>query len=450
MKKVLLIVLVLTVAFLAYFIIQRQVSNKAILSITTTDGQVAKILADNNCAACHSVNAQEPFYASFPIIGKVVKEDMKIGVKAFNLDKAYDSKANLNFSEVDLAKVEYSMSYGQMPPLKYYGVHWHSALSKVEKEIITSWVEAKRKEFFATGLNNDEFVNEPIQAMVASLETNSAKVELGEILYHDVRLSKNNTVSCATCHDLAAGGDDGLQFSKGIYDQIGGINAPTVYNSAFNLAQFWDGRAADLQAQAGGPPFDALEMGNTSWDEVIVKLNDDKKLRKQFKTVYPDGFTGDNITDAIAEFEKTLITPDSKFDKYLKGDKGILSDNEKLGYELFKENKCATCHVGQALGGQSYEHISVFEDYFANREMKADREIIRIKDQGHFNATNNEADRGLFKTPILRNLPLTAPYFHDGTVLTMEDAVKLMFRYELGEEASDDQVDRIVDFLKTI
>lgn len=449
-KKILIGAGVIILALVVYVQVDRVLEVRKIKALPTDDEQVAAILGTNGCAACHSPKAKAPFYASFPFIGKTVREDMEFGYKSFDIDRAMQEDGSLEISEVLLSKLEYSVSEGTMPPAKYTALHWKSKLTDKEEDIIMNWVARHRMAKYYTGLNARKFANEPVQALVSSIPTDPAKVELGDILYHDVRLSKDNTVSCATCHDLAAGGVDGLQFSKGIYGQIGGINAPTVYNAAFNVAQFWDGRAADLQAQAGGPPFDALEMGCASWDEIIEKLNKDRALLKKFTKVYPDGFTGENITDAIAEFEKTLLTPDSKFDQYLKGNEKVLTETEVEGYELFKENKCATCHTGQAMGGQSFEHISVYRDYFADRAMKADREIIRLKDQGRFNATGDEMDRGMFKTPILRNISLTAPYFHDGTVLTLEEAVEKMFIYELGKKPQKEDVDRIVEFLKTV
>ncbi|VTR18400.1 Cytochrome c551 peroxidase precursor [Serratia fonticola] len=152
------------------------------------------------------------------------------------------------------------------------------------------------------------------------------------------------------CHKLGEGGVDGRVSSLGVGDQVGPINAPTVFNAAFNMAQFWDGRAADLQAQAGGPPMNPIEMASESWDEIIAKLDQDALLKADFRRVYANGVTGDNITDAIAEFEKTLITPDSPFDRYLKGDSDALTAQQKHGYQLFQQNKCGTCHTGSTLG----------------------------------------------------------------------------------------------------
>ena len=186
---------------------------------------------------------------------------------------------------------------------------------------------------------------------------------MGFDLYHDTRLSGDNTISCATCHGLATAGVDRKQYSEGIDGQFGGVNAPTVYNSALNILQFWDGRAADLKEQAAGPPLNPVEMGSHSFDEISAKLAEDKELSKRFLEVYPEGFNQSTITDAIAEFEKTLLTP-SRFDKYLMGDKTALTAEEVAGYELFKENKCATCHTGVNLGGQSFEYMGIKDNYF--------------------------------------------------------------------------------------
>lgn len=447
MKKLIIVIGALLIVGCLYFIVQRSSSNKKLDGLNIDD-QVAMILESNNCSSCHAKDAKLPFYASFPIAKGIIAKDVEIGIKNYNIE--YLLANTKSPSVVSLSMMEGAIGEETMPPLKYSIVHWASALSSKEREIVLQWVKEHRLAKYSTGLNAEEFAAEPVQALVSSIPTDAAKVALGEKLFNDVRLSKDNTVSCATCHSLDSAGTDRLQFSKGIYGQIGGINAPTVFNAAFHIEQFWDGRAADLQAQAGGPPFDALEMGNSSWDEVIVKLKKDRAFTKEFKAVYPEGYTGDNITDAIAEYEKTLITPDSRFDQYLKGDLKALTAEEIEGYELFKENMCATCHVGEVLGAKSYEYMGIFANYLEDREMKADREIIQIKDQGRFNATQNKADLQYFKVPSLRNVALTAPYFHDGTVASLEEATELMFKYETAYKPTPEKVEKIVAFMKTL
>lgn len=450
MKKIFLSIGVLLLAGTLVFAYQRHADTKKLESLTLNE-QVKFILTSNRCLDCHSQNPELPFYASLPVAKGIIEKDVKDGYRYLNLENVINDIDNGKLlGEVDLAKIEQSVINRSMPPVKFTAMHWHSSLDSKERAILMDWVKQNRMKGYANGLSASSFANEPVYPLVDSIPVNPAKVALGAKLFHDTRLSKDNTISCATCHSLDSAGVDRLQFSKGIKGQIGGINAPTVFNAAFHIAQFWDGRAADLQAQAGGPPFDMLEMGSESWDEIIAKLAQDPVLTAEFKSVYPEGYSGANITDAIAEFEKTLITPNSRFDRYLKGDKEVLSADEIAGYELFKANNCATCHVGQAMGGQSYEYMGIVADYFADREMKADRDIIKTKDQGHFNATNKESDLRRFKTPGLRNVALTAPYLHDGTAETLEEATRVMLKYQVGKELSAQEVDKIVKFMHTL
>jgi len=450
MKKFFLTVGAIVVAGTVVFAYQRHANTKTLESMPLNE-QVKHILISNRCLDCHSQSPELPFYASLPIAKDLVETDVKNGYRYIDLQSVVEEINSGNVpSEVNLAKIEQSVANSSMPPIKFTAMHWHSNLDSNEKSILMNWVKENRANSYFNGLSAEAFANEAIYPIIDSIAVNPAKVALGAKLFHDTRLSKDNTISCATCHSLDSAGVDKLQFSKGIKDQIGGINAPTVFNAAFHMAQFWDGRSADLQAQAGGPPFDMLEMGSSSWDEIIAKLAQDKALTAEFISIYPEGYSGDNITDAIAEFEKTLITPNSRFDLYLKGDQTALTAEEVEGYELFKANNCATCHVGQAMGGQSYEYMGIVADYFADREMKADRDIIKTKDQGHFNASGKESDLQRFKTPSLRNVALTAPYMHDGTINTLEEATKIMLKYQLGKELSDSEVNKIVKFMHTL
>ena len=271
------------------------------------------------------------------------------------------------------------------------------------------------------------------------------KVALGEMLYNDPRLSSDNTVSCASCHNLQTGGVDNKAYSEGVGKQLGGVNAPTVFNAVYNFVQFWDGRAADLAEQAGGPPLNPVEMASASWDEIIGKLKADKIFTNAFTAVYPEGYSGETITDAIAEYEKTLLTPDSRFDLYLKGDSTALSAEELHGYELFKENRCATCHVGPTLGGQSYELMGLYGDYFADRGTEMTEE-----DNGRHKQTKTDYDLHRFKVPGLRNVALTAPYYHDGTRQTLDEAVSDMAKYQVGKTLPESDVNDLTAFLETL
>lgn len=263
-------------------------------------------------------------------------------------------------------------------------------------------------------------------------------------LFNGKRLSADDTLSCAGCHFYDRGGTDHQRFSEGIRKQFGDVNPPTVFNAAFNRWQFWDGRAADLQEQAGGPPLNPIEMGSKNWDEIIAKLAKDQKQTDEFKAVYPGGWSGDSITNAIAEYEKTLITPNSRFDKWLRGDDSALTPLEVKGYERFKAYRCASCHVGKNVGGQSFEFMDLKKDYFKDRGGELG------SDKGRFNVTKDEFDMHRFKVPSLRNIELTYPYMHDGTVNSLDDAVRIMGQYCSGIDVPKDDRDAIVAFLRTL
>ncbi|MEG1748331.1 MAG: cytochrome c peroxidase [Tannerellaceae bacterium] len=409
--------------------------------------QVASILRENECLACHATDAPVPFYGKLPLIGPVVKADMVEGTHYLDLTAAVEAlESGQAVSEVDLAKIENSALSGSMPPVKYYAMpnHWGTNLDSDEKAVIIEWAKNVRKSKFVTATVAEEFANEPVQPLMASLPTDSAKVALGFALFHDTRLSADSTVSCATCHGLNTGGVDRKQYSEGIKGQFGGVNAPTVYNAALNFVQFWDGRAADLKEQAAGPPLNPIEMGHTSFDNICSALAADKEFSAKFMAVYPEGFTQSNITEAIAEFEKTLLTP-SRFDKYLMGDKSALTADELEGYQLFKDNKCATCHVGVNLGGQSFEYMGIKGNYFDYRGTG-----LTDGDNGRFSVTKKESDRYRFKTPTLRNVMLTPPYMHDGTIKTVEDAIQVMHQFQIGRRMDDAQTAKIVAFLHTL
>ena len=201
----------------------------------------------------------------------------------------------------------------------------------------------------------------PIKPIPDSIDFDKKKAELGKKLFFDSLLSKDGSISCATCHDLQNGGDDGLKFSFGIKGQKGSINAPTVYNAVFNFRQFWDGRAKDLKTQAKGPIENPVEMGHR-FSDLIPILENNKVYKQAFHTLYPDDITEENIADAIAEFEKALITPDAPFDRYLKGEKDAITAQEKRGYRLFSSKGCILCHNGVNVGGNFYNKFGIFKE----------------------------------------------------------------------------------------
>ncbi len=280
---------------------------------------------------------------------------------------------------------------------------------------------------------------EPIEPIIPVQEINLAQVELGKKLYFDPRLSKSGFISCNSCHNLSMGGTDNLKTSIGHNWHQGPINAPTVLNSSMNLAQFWDGRAADLKEQAGGPIANPGEMAFTHTLAIDV-LSSIPAYVTEFKQVFgTDEISIDHVTQAIAEFEKTLKTPNSRFDRWLLGEKDAITADELAGYNLFKNSGCSGCHNGEAVGGNSYQKMGLVEAYKARSPAK-----------GRIEVTGDEADRFKFKVPTLRNVELTYPYFHDGEAETLTEAVDTMGRIQLGKKFTNDENDKIVAFLKTL
>lgn len=281
--------------------------------------------------------------------------------------------------------------------------------------------------------------NEPVQPITPYETSNTAKVELGKKLFFDPRLSKSGFISCNSCHNMSMGGSDNLKTSIGDRWQQGPINSPTVLNSSLNLAQFWDGRAGTLQDQAGGPIANPLEMGFTH-ELAVEVLQSIPQYVAEFKTVYgKESITIEEVTDAIAEFEETLVTPNARFDLWLKGDDLALTDQELEGYMTFRNSGCVACHNGVNLGGSSFQKMGVVEPYQTDNPA-----------EGRSAVTGVDADRFSFKVPTLRNVELTYPYFHDGAVDTLTEAVDIMGRLQLGRHFTEEENANIVAFLKTL
>ena len=436
--------LMLVVALAAMTVIYRAV-NRTPSADLPLNQQVYEIFTDGGCLSCHSADPKVPFYAKLPVADEIIMKDIESGYRAFDMTKFMEGlQAGCQVNPVDLAKVEKVVMDGRMPMPKYYLVHWGSSITEAKREIVLEWVRQMRASIYNDALAGER-ANEPVRPIDKSLDFDPEKAALGFALFHDTRLSVDNTVSCASCHALETAGVDNHQYSHGVNDQMGGVNAPTVFNAVYNFVQFWDGRAATLADQAAGPPLNPVEMASESFDQIVAKLNADRKFAKAFAKVYPDGLTQANITDAIEQFERTLVTPDSRFDKWLLGDDSALADNELNGYELFKEYSCATCHAGPNLGGLSYELMGLRKDYFADRGMELTNE-----DNGRFKETQHERDRHRFKVPGLRNVEHTWPYYHDGTRETLEEAVRDMAIYQSGVELTEAQINDIAAFLKTL
>jgi cytochrome c peroxidase len=284
----------------------------------------------------------------------------------------------------------------------------------------------------------------PIPSIVPSVKDNAVtheKVELGKLLFFDPRLSASEIISCNTCHNLATGGVDAGPTSVGHGWQKGPRRAPTVYNAVFNLAQFWDGRAADLKAQAKGPVQASAEM-NATPDHVVKTLVSMPVYVEMFQKAFPNDpspVTFDNFAKALEAFEATLITPASKFDQYLEGDEAVLNEQEKSGLKLFMEKGCVACHNGINVGGQGYFPFGVVENPGAD--------VLPSTDKGRFNVSKTASDEYVFRAAPLRNVALRAPYFHSGQVWSLKQAVGVMGSSQLGAKLTDKEEDDIVAFL---
>lgn len=280
---------------------------------------------------------------------------------------------------------------------------------------------------------------EPIQPIPPAKISNPAMVELGKKLFFDPRLSRSGFISCNSCHNLSMGGTDNIKSSIGDRWQKGPINSPTVLNSSMNLAQFWDGRAKDLKEQAGGPIANPGEMA-FSHELAIGVLASIPAYRAEFNKVFKkDDINIDQVTRAIAAFEEVLVTPDSRFDQWLKGKKNALTKDELAGYQLFKSSGCIACHNGPAVGGNSFQKMGIVEAYKATSAA-----------EGRSAVTGKDSDRFNFKVPTLRNVELTYPYFHDGEAATLKQAVDVMGRLQLGRQFDEEENRKLVAFLKTL
>ncbi|MCA1974599.1 MAG: cytochrome-c peroxidase [Caenispirillum sp.] len=288
---------------------------------------------------------------------------------------------------------------------------------------------------------------EPVPQVVPKVAGNAVtgeKVELGRMLFFDPRLSASQLLSCNTCHNLGMGGDDNLETSVGHGWQRGPRNAPTVLNAVFNVAQFWDGRAADLKEQAKGPIQAGVEMNNQP-AVVVDTLKSIPDYVEHFKRAFPgeaDPVTFDNVAMAIEAFEATLITPASPFDQYLEGNAAAMTDAQKRGLKTFIDAGCASCHGGVNLGGQDYYPFGVVE--------RPGADILPPEDKGRFTVTQTAADEYVFRAVPLRNVALTAPYFHSGNVWDLNQAVAVMGTAQLGRDLSDAEVADIVAFLHAL
>lgn len=266
------------------------------------------------------------------------------------------------------------------------------------------------------------------------------KVKLGRKLYNDTIFSKNNSISCASCHVIRKGGADNLPKYKTLDKTQGDINTPTVLNASLNYRQFWDGRAKTFN-DVIDDHLQSKTVFDQNWDQLIQKIEDTNNYHAKFKQLYPDGVTVKNVQDALTNYLNSLLTPQSAFDRYLKGDKKAISEDAKKGFDLFRSYGCVTCHQGPNMGGNLMQRLGIYKDYYTGQN-------ISEVDLGHFNISGKETDKYVFKVPSLRNIALTGPYLHDGSINTLEEVIEIMAIYENGQPIPAYEIPYIVKFLQ--
>lgn len=397
---------------------------------------MAHTLLEAKCAACHGARPEINTVVNF-FSGNLLRRDVQNARRAWKMEGDPEMRSGL----VDYLKMDHVLRTRNMPPVQYTVVHLGSRLTPQDVALL-------RLRYSEKGAQQRRF--RPIEPVELKPE-DYVRAHLGYMLYHDARLSTNNAVSCSSCHDMSMGGTDHKPKSEGVpgadgKPQLGGVNAPTVFNAAGHIRQFWDGRAADLKEQAGGPPLNPVEMGYAApedWALIADKLKQDDLLATLFEYVYGEaGISGETITDAIAAFERTLATPGSAFDRYLQGDKDALDDEQKKGLAAFVSYGCATCHAGPALGGLSFEHIN------KRAPLRAHAVGYEEGAWGLCDFTKNEEHKDCFRVPTLRNVALTYPYFHTGTVQRLEEAVRIMFETQAGSTPSEGTLRAVTRFLE--
>lgn len=397
---------------------------------------MAQTLLQSKCAACHGEKPEFNSFINF-FSGNLLRRDIENARRAWKMEGDPAVRSGL----VDYLKVDHVLRTRSMPPVQYTIAHLGSRLTQQDVALL-------RFRYSERGAQQRRFRPiEPVELKPEEL----VRAHLGYLLYHDARLSTNNSVSCSSCHDMSMGGTDHKPKSEGVpgadgKPQLGGVNAPTVFNASGHIRQFWDGRAADLKEQAGGPPLNPVEMGYATpedWELIAEKLRQDDLLVSLFDYVYgKQGITGDTITDAIAAFERTLVTPDSAFDRFLKGDEDALDAEQKQGMQAFVSYGCATCHSGPALGGLSFEHIN------KRAPLRAHAVGYEEGAWGLNDFTKRPEHKDLFRVPTLRNVALTYPYFHTGTVQRLEEAVRIMFETQAGVHPGESALRAVTRFLE--
>lgn len=284
---------------------------------------------------------------------------------------------------------------------------------------------------------------EPITPIPDAVGPDTDAVALGRRLFHDPRLSRGSVNACASCHRLEEGGDDGRAIAMGADGRPLDFNSPTIFNVVLNFRLNWRGNFRDLEAQNAAALLDPRLMNN-DWQTLLATLRSDADYRRAFAAIYGGDIRREQVLDALATYQRSLVTPNARFDRYLRGEPGAITAEEEHGYQLFKAYGCIACHQGANVGGNLFQKFGIFADPFAGRD------AATRADLGRFAVTGDEADRHVFRVPSLRNVALTAPYFHDGSAQSLDEAVEIMGRNQLGRTLVRREVALIVGFLRTL
>lgn len=308
---------------------------------------------------------------------------------------------------------------------------------RVDSVLVAPQVDSREVESIPEYVGNAE----PIQPVPLYIDLDSRKVLLGKKLFHDTRLSASGKSSCATCHDLGKGGGDGIKYSVNDDGSLRQRNSQTVLNVGLQHIFNWDGSFTSLQIQAKAVLENSMR---TDWSVVVWQFDKEAAYRDAFKEIYDEGITPGTVADAIAVYEMSLITPNGRFDRYLRGDQAAINEQEKHGYKLFKRYGCVSCHQGVNVGGNMFARLGVMGDYFKDRGHET------MADLGRYNVTRRESDKYRFKVPSLRNVALTAPYLHDASADSLEDVIEIMAKYQLGKIIPEQEINDIAKFLRAL
>ncbi|MDD2538758.1 MAG: cytochrome c peroxidase [Bacteroidales bacterium] len=426
-------------------ILMSRIVNKAPSADLKNADQMYAIIDQGGCLICHGGSEDFCTHINWPVFGQAIRRDAEKAIRYADaspeLDKLF---MDLPIDKTHLMKLQHVVSRRSMPPLSFTIIHWKAPMTRDKQEIFLAWIYNQLSTHFSHPVPVGKKTFQPIVPIPDTFSTDQAKVMLGNALYHDTRLSSDNTVSCATCHNPERGGVDNLDYSVGVFNQPGTTTTLSSFNAVLDPFFFWDGKASSLKEQLSIALLDPVKMGNESFDEIAAKLQADPSFTSRFLESYPDGFSLETVTDALQEYHKTLITPDSPFDWYLKGQTDAIGHLEQRGYELFKRYGCATCHNSAGMGGNSFQLMGVAHSFFP------DREKVMLEDLGRYKITSRAEDMHKFKVPGLRNVALTYPYFHNASAKTLEQAVTDMAYYQRNKELSKRKIHKIVLFLKTL